>query len=47
VPDVSTIRLEDSEPAVGFDRIQQDREVVRRCNSKHIVDPLEVHGVWG
>ena len=42
---LSTIRLEGGEPAAGLDRIQQDRDPMRCCNSKHIVDSLEVHGV--
>jgi len=44
---VSAIRLEGGEPADGFDRIQQNRNAMRRCNSKHIVDALEVHRIWG
>jgi hypothetical protein len=42
---VSAIRLEGGEPADGFDRIQQNRNAMRRCNSKHLIDALEVQGL--
>ena len=42
---LGTIRLEGSEPAVGLDRIQQQRDAMLCRDLEHIVDPLKIGGV--